>query len=122
MGCNPSSPATTVQSLDQAKKEEQRKPPMAIVEKNDPTITANTTVKNSSPKPASNRKKFVLQKSLVVFISAVPQMNDNKKHIMLSYQHASKELVLNVYEFLKNHQVRVWMDIKGGMEEHLLDR
>jgi hypothetical protein len=49
-------------------------------------------------------------------------MNDNKKHIMLSYQHANQALVLDVYEFLKHHRVRVWMDIKGGMEEHLLDR
>ena len=49
-------------------------------------------------------------------------MSGDRKHIMLSYQHANQALVLDVYEFLKSHRLRVWMDVKGGMEEHLLDR
>lgn len=48
--------------------------------------------------------------------------NQKKKHIMLSYQHGSQKLVLDFYEYLKKKRIRTWMDIKGGMGEHLLDR
>lgn len=41
---------------------------------------------------------------------------------MLSYQHSDQKLVSYVYEFLTQHQIRTWMDIQGGMEEHILDR
>ncbi len=49
-------------------------------------------------------------------------MKQDRKHIMLSYQHDDQPLVLYVYEFLKKREVRLWMDIKGGMGEHVLDR
>ncbi|CAF4029252.1 unnamed protein product [Rotaria sordida] len=103
MGCNSSLPTTTVKPLDQAMETEQRKSQVVIAAKNDPIISDMTDNK-ALPKPA-----------------AITQVNENKKHIMLSYQHANQALVLNVYEFLKSHQVRVWMDVKGGMGEHLLD-
>lgn len=41
---------------------------------------------------------------------------------MLSYQHSDQTLVSYVYEFLRAHKIRTWMDIKGGMKEHILDR
>eukprot|EP01137_Pigoraptor_chileana_P000573 Opistho-2@36966 len=37
------------------------------------------------------------------------------KHVMLSYQWNSQELVKRVYELLKTYGVPVWMDIEGGM-------
>ncbi len=49
-------------------------------------------------------------------------MKQDKKHIMLSYQHNDQSLVLYVFEFLKKHNIRLWMDVRGGMEEHVLDR
>ncbi|CAM4900897.1 unnamed protein product [Rotaria socialis] len=105
MGCNSSLPPTTVaQPLHQAKGEKQRKPQPETVTKNDPTTPADQTAKKLPAEP----------------VAAAP-MNTNKKHIMLSYQHANQELVLKVYKFLQKHRVAVWMDIKGGMEEHLLD-
>ncbi len=42
--------------------------------------------------------------------------------IQKKYQHNDQSLVVYVYEFLKKNKIRVWMDIKGGMEEHVLDR
>ncbi|CAF3311485.1 unnamed protein product [Rotaria socialis] len=105
MGCNSSLPPTTVaQPLHQAKGEKQRKPQPETVTKNGPTTPADQTAKKLPAEP----------------VAAAP-MNTNKKHIMLSYQHANQELVLKVYKFLQKHRVAVWMDIKGGMEEHLLD-
>ncbi|CAF2221996.1 unnamed protein product [Rotaria magnacalcarata] len=107
MGCNSSLPPTTVaQPLHQATREKQRKPQPETIAKYDPTTPADPTAKKLPAEPVA---------------AAAAPMNNNKKHIMLSYQHANQELVLKVYKFLQKHRVAVWMDIKGGMEEHLLD-
>ena len=43
------------------------------------------------------------------------------KHIMLSYQWDNQELVLKVYEYLKNQNLSVWMDIQGGMKLNIYE-
>lgn len=43
-------------------------------------------------------------------------VSEPKKHIMLSYQNESRELVTQVYHFLKQqHHFTVWMDMQGGI-------
>jgi hypothetical protein len=41
------------------------------------------------------------------------------KHVMLSYQWASQELVKNVYTFLLSKNLAIWMDINGGMTANI---
>jgi hypothetical protein len=45
------------------------------------------------------------------------------KHIMLSYQRKSTNLVSNVFEYLnKNQSIPIWMDQHGGVKEYLSER
>ncbi|CAF1593611.1 unnamed protein product, partial [Didymodactylos carnosus] len=46
---------------------------------------------------------------------------NDKKHVMLSYQWDNKELVLGIYNYLKAQNIRVWMDVQGGMKTHLAE-
>ncbi|CAF1468201.1 unnamed protein product, partial [Didymodactylos carnosus] len=43
----------------------------------------------------------------------------DEKHIMLSYQWNTQKLVCDVYQYLKDNGIRVWMDTKGGMKKCL---
>ncbi|CAF3708459.1 unnamed protein product [Rotaria sp. Silwood1] len=38
-----------------------------------------------------------------------------KKHIMLSYQNETREIVTKIYRLLKGERFRVWMDMEGGI-------
>lgn len=42
-------------------------------------------------------------------------MASARKHVMLSYQWDVQDLVIKVYDRLKEHGINVWMDIRGGM-------
>ncbi len=45
------------------------------------------------------------------------------KHIMLSYQRNSTDLVSKIFEYLtKNQSIPVWMDQHGGVKQYLSDR
>ncbi len=45
----------------------------------------------------------------------------NEKHVMLSYNWKSQDIVKKVYDILKD-EIRVWMDIKGDMKDDMYDR
>ena len=42
------------------------------------------------------------------------------KHVMLSYQWDTQELVKQVYAYLTSKSIPVWMDIKGGIKCNLM--
>ena len=43
-----------------------------------------------------------------------------RKHIMLSYQWDDQKLVTDVYNYLtKQKDMKVWMDIQGGMKANI---
>jgi len=48
-------------------------------------------------------------------------LNDNK-HIMLSYNWNSKNLISQVYKILQEEQILVWLDTEGGMKDDIYDR
>jgi hypothetical protein len=47
------------------------------------------------------------------------------KHVMLSYNWKSQDIVKKVYDILKDilkDEIRVWMDIQGDMKDDMYDR
>ena len=45
------------------------------------------------------------------------------KHIMLSYQRKSEDIVLKIYDYLiQNQSIPVWMDQHGGVKDYLSTR
>ena len=45
------------------------------------------------------------------------------KHIMLSYQRKSEDIVLKMYDYLKENQsIPIWMDQHGGVTKYLSTR
>ncbi len=62
---------------------------------------------------------FVIHHSIALTISMA--LNDNK-HIMLSYNWNSKNLISQVYKILQEEQILVWLDTEGGMKDDIYDR
>ncbi len=44
------------------------------------------------------------------------------KHVMLSYNWNSKELVSKIYKILDAEGIKLWMDINGGMGDNVNKR
>jgi hypothetical protein len=61
--------------------------------------------------------------TLILLINIATSNKQMSKHIMLSYQRNSRNLVSNIYEYLSKHQsIPVWMDQHGGVKEYLSAR
>jgi hypothetical protein len=45
-----------------------------------------------------------------------------EKHVILSYNWDSKNLVSKIYDILVTDGIKVWMDINGGMGDNINSR
>lgn len=46
----------------------------------------------------------------------------NEKHVMLSYNHKSKDVVRKINDILKAAGIQTWMDEDGGMKDDIYER
>ena len=44
------------------------------------------------------------------------------KHVMLSYNWNSQDIVTQIYHILKDEQIPLWFDIQGDMKQNIYDR
>lgn len=48
--------------------------------------------------------------------------SNEEEHVMLSYNHKSKDIVHKVNDILKAAGIRTWMDADGGMKDNIYER
>lgn len=44
------------------------------------------------------------------------------KHVMLSYNWNSQDIVSQIYKILKDEHIPIWFDIQGDMKQNIYDR